>query len=243
MESSSTFRGRRILVVGGTSGIGLAVAQAFHAAGGIVEVTGLTAEEVAHCRSQHPHLLVSQLDVSQDADVMKLVGGLSALDVLVNCAGMILRQGEEFDPVKFQRVVDVNLTGTMRMCAACRPLLAANRGAIMNIASMLSFFGSGYAPAYSSSKGGIAQLTKSLAIAWAKEGIRVNAVAPGWIETSLTQPLTADPSRRQAIVDRTPLGRWGQPDDVSGAVLFLCSAQAAFITGAILPVDGGYSIM
>ncbi len=243
MENSHEFHDRRMLIVGGTSGIGLAIAQAFHAAGGTVEVTGLTAEEVDYCRSQYPQLSVTQLDVSQEADVAKLVGGLSALDVLVNCAGMILRHGDEFDPAKFQRVVDVNLTGSMRMCAACRPLLTANRGSIVNIASMLSFFGSGHAPAYSSSKGGIAQLTKSLAIAWAKEGIRVNAVAPGWIETSLTQPLTADPSRRQAIVDRTPLGRWGQPDDVSGAVLFLCSAQAAFITGVILPVDGGYSIM
>jgi NAD(P)-dependent dehydrogenase (short-subunit alcohol dehydrogenase family) len=107
---------------------------------------------------------------------------------------------------------------------------------------MLTFFGSGFVPAYSASKGGIAQLTKSLAIAWAGKGIRVNAIAPGWIETAMTQPLVEDAARRQAILERTPLGRWGQPEDIAGAALFLCSPAAAFITGTILPVDGGYSI-
>src|SRR5690349_18173402 len=130
----------------------------------------------------------------------------------------------------------------MRVCAAARPLLAASRGAIVNTASMLSFFGSGYAPAYSASKGGVAQLTKSLAIAWAPQGVRVNAIAPGWIETPLTAPLIADAAKRDAITARTPLGRWGRPADVTGAALFLASPAAAFITGVILPVDGGYSI-
>jgi NAD(P)-dependent dehydrogenase (short-subunit alcohol dehydrogenase family) len=113
---------------------------------------------------------------------------------------------------------------------------------VVNIASMLSFFGSGYAPAYSASKGGIVQLTKSLAIAWAPHGVRVNAIAPGWIETPLTAPLLADAAKRDAITARTPLGRWGKPADVAGAALFLASPAAAFITGAVLPVDGGYSV-
>jgi 2-dehydro-3-deoxy-D-gluconate 5-dehydrogenase len=130
----------------------------------------------------------------------------------------------------------------MRVCAAARPLLAKTRGCVINIASMLSFFGSGFVPAYSASKGGIVQLTKSLAIAWAADGIRVNAIAPGWIETAMTAPLVADPARRDAITARTPLARWGQPADVAGAALFLASPAAAFITGVILPVDGGYSI-
>jgi NAD(P)-dependent dehydrogenase (short-subunit alcohol dehydrogenase family) len=160
----------------------------------------------------------------------------------VNSAGTILRGGQEHDPLEFAKVIDVNLTGTMRMCAACRALLVASRGCVLNIASMLSFFGSGQVPAYSSSKGGIAQLTKSLAIAWAADGVRVNAIAPGWIETALTQPLVADRQRYAEIISRTPLGRWGQPEDMAGAARFLCSPAAAFITGVILPVDGGYSI-
>jgi NAD(P)-dependent dehydrogenase (short-subunit alcohol dehydrogenase family) len=107
---------------------------------------------------------------------------------------------------------------------------------------MLSFFGSGFVPAYSASKGGVAQLTKSLAIAWAPRGVRVNAIAPGWIRTPLTAPLVADDVRSQAILDRTPLGRWGEPEDVAGAALFLASPAASFVTGATLPVDGGYLI-
>jgi NAD(P)-dependent dehydrogenase (short-subunit alcohol dehydrogenase family) len=136
----------------------------------------------------------------------------------------------------------LNLVGVMRLCTACRPLLARQGGSIVNIASMLSFFGGGLVPAYSASKGGIAQLTKSLAIAWAAEGIRVNAIAPGWIATPLTQGLQDDPARSQAILDRTPMKRWGTPADLAGSVIFLCSPAAAFVTGVILPVDGGYLI-
>jgi NAD(P)-dependent dehydrogenase (short-subunit alcohol dehydrogenase family) len=112
----------------------------------------------------------------------------------------------------------------------------------VNTASMLSFFGGGLVPGYSASKGGVAQLTKSLAIAYASEGIRVNAIAPGWVDTSLTKPLRDDPARNAAILARTPLGRWAAPDDIAGAVVFLCSPAARFITGAVLPVDGGYLV-
>src|SRR5690348_15611177 len=130
----------------------------------------------------------------------------------------------------------------MRLATAARPLLARQGGTIVNTASMLSFFGGGLVPGYSASKGGVAQLTKSLAIAYAADGIRVNAVAPGWIATPLTEALQHDPARAGPILARTPMGRWGTPDDVAGPVLFLASAAAAFVTGVVLPVDGGYLI-
>src|SRR4029078_4381743 len=132
----------------------------------------------------------------------------------------------------FAEVVDINLTGMMRVCAAARPRLAASGGGtITNTASMLSFFGGGLVPAYAASKGGVAQLTKSLAIAYAPDGIRVNAVAPGWIATPLTGPLRHDPARHDPILARTPLGRWGEPEEVAAAVIFLASPLAGFITG------------
>jgi NAD(P)-dependent dehydrogenase (short-subunit alcohol dehydrogenase family) len=236
-------RSRQALVTGGTSGIGQAISIALAAEGCRVLATGLTPAEVNRFRvSTTDPIDAVTLDVSDPVDVERVVGGLASLDVLVNCAGTIRRGGAEHHPFVFAEVVNVNLNGTMRACAAALPLLELSRGCVLNIASMLSFFGSGFVPGYSASKGGIAQLTKSLAIAWADRGIRVNAIAPGWIETAMTQPLVEDVARRQAILDRTPLGRWGKPEDVAGAALFLCSPAAAFITGAILPVDGGYSI-
>src|SRR5690606_10302868 len=139
-------------------------------------------------------------------------------------------------------VVDINLTGSMRVCAAARPRLAEARGTIVNTASMLSFFGGGLVPGYSASKGGVAQLTKSLAIAYAADGIRVNAIAPGWIATPLTSAIRANTDRNQAIVGRTPLGRWGDPSELAGGVLYLSSPLATYVTGSVLVIDGGYLI-
>jgi NAD(P)-dependent dehydrogenase (short-subunit alcohol dehydrogenase family) len=236
------FKDAEVLIVGGTSGIGAAIARAFLAAGARVTATGATAAEVdaAGVSEAMRGITFAPLDVTQGAAVDALLARWDGLDAVINCAGIIRRGGAELDPVTFAQVVDVNLTGTMRVCAAARPKLAARRGAIVNTASMLSFFGRAYAPGYSASKGGVMQLTKSLAISYAADGIRVNAVAPGWITTAITDALRADPVQSAAILSRTPLGRWGEPEDIAGPVLFLCSPAAAFVTGVVLPVDGGY---
>jgi NAD(P)-dependent dehydrogenase (short-subunit alcohol dehydrogenase family) len=234
---------KQALITGGARGIGFAIAEALLKAGYSVTVTGLTPDEV-DAVPVRDGLRAVPLDVTDDASVAACIGGLARdfgrLDVLVNCAGMILREGREFTIEGFQRVIDVNLTGTMRMCMAAKPLLDAQGGVIVNTASLWSFFGGPLTPAYTASKGAVAQLTKSLAVAWAPD-IRVNAVAPGWIETDLTRAAQDDSERSAAIVGRTPMGRWGRPDDIGGAVAFLCSDAARFITGMIMPIDGGYT--
>jgi len=219
------FTGKSVVVSGGTSGIGAAIAQAFVDAGATVAALGLE----------------TGLDVTNPATIDSALQPIRQIDILVNAAGVIRRQ-QEHEPEVFAQVIDINLNGAMRLCVACHDRLRESGGCIINVASMLSFFGSGPAPAYSASKGGIAQLTKSLAIRWAPDHIRVNAIAPGWIETPLTAPLREDPARRDAILARTPLGRWGLPADVTGPALFLASPAASFMTGTILPVDGGYLI-
>lgn len=227
------------IVTGGTRGIGAGIAGALAVAGYYVVATGLTPDEV-DAFPESERISPRQLDVTDERSVASLVDGLPQLQALVNCAGTILRDGAEYRIDGFRKVLEVNLVGTMRMCLAARPLLARSRGSVVNLASMLSFFGGPGVPAYAASKGGIVQLTKSLAGAWATDGIRVNAVAPGWIDTELTRPLVEDPERSRGILSRTPMQRWGLPEDLGGAVVFLCSEAAGFITGATLPVDGGY---
>ncbi len=218
------------LITGAAGGIGSALLLAFRRAG--YETIGVDCV---------PSEGVAPVDVTDAAAVAACAATIDALTVLVNAAG-VLRLHSEYDPAEFARVVDINLTGTMRMALACRPALARARGSIVNIASMHAIFGAPLSPAYAASKAGIVQLTKSLAVAWADDGIRVNAIAPGWIETPMTVPARSDAARNRAILDRTPLRRWGTPDDIAGPALFLAGEGARFITGAVLPVDGGYSV-
>jgi NAD(P)-dependent dehydrogenase (short-subunit alcohol dehydrogenase family) len=218
------------VLTGAAGGIGAALLSAFRDAG--YQTIGV---------DRAPAEGVTSLDVTDTAAVGAFAANLDALDVLINAAG-VLRLRQEYDPTEFAGVVDINLTGTMRMAVACRPALAKARGSIVNIASMHAIFGAPLSPAYAASKAGVVQLTKSLAVAWAEDGIRVNAIAPGWIETAMTVPARSDAARNRAILERTPLGRWGTPDDIVGPALFLASDAARFITGAVLPVDGGYSV-
>lgn len=235
------FSNKVVLLTGGTSGIGLGIANAFANQGARVIATGATREEVDQAKSMNSKIDFKQLNVSTSENVQDFFENIDTLDVLINCAGIIKRELEH-DPEVFQEVINVNLNGTMRACSAARDFLKETNGSIINIASMLTFFGGGLVPAYSASKGGIAQLTKSLAIAYASDQIRVNAIAPGWIKTPLTKALQQDENRANAILSRTPMNRWGEPEDLAGPAMFLASDDAKFVTGSIIPVDGGYMI-
>ena len=219
------------LITGAAGGMASALAAGFRTAGYDVVAVDRAASDG-----------VEALDVTDGAAVIAFAARFQTLNVLVNAAGVLMRHAE-YEPETFARVLDINLTGGLRLATALKPALAAAKGCIINVGSMYSFFGAPHAPAYAASKGGVAQLTKSLAVAWAKDGIRVNAVAPGWIVTPMTENARGDEARNRAIVERTPMGRWGTPDDVLGPMLFLASDAARFVTGVVLPVDGGYSVM
>ena len=232
---------KQALVTGGTRGIGAGVSRSLASAGWNVIAASVSQGEIDEFAPQDG-IRTQLLDVTDQGSVDAVFSDLTRLDALVNCAGILVR-GEEYDIDVFASVLDVNLTGTMRCCLAAHPLLAKSGGTIMNTASMLSTFGGPLVPAYSASKGGVAQLTKALAGQWAEDGVRVNAIAPGWIETEMTQGLRDNPERTAGIMARTPMKRWGKPEEVGALVQWLLSENASYVTGSVYPVDGGYLAM
>lgn len=222
------------VITGGTSGIGAATAAILRREGWEVVVTGYTPEEVAATPGAH------RLDVRDGEAVTAFFAGFDRLDGLVNAAGMSGLPHDQTDPEWFSVILDTNLTGTMRCCKAAHPALEAAGGSIVNLASILGFVSGIGAPAYSASKAGVVNLTRALGAMWAEDGVRVNAVAPGYIETPMTAPIRAMNERVDRVMKRTHLGRFGQPEEIGEMIAFLLSDKAAFITGSTHQVDGGY---
>jgi NAD(P)-dependent dehydrogenase (short-subunit alcohol dehydrogenase family) len=237
------FAGKRVLVSGATSGIGLAIAQGFARLGAEVTATGTSAAKLEGIRKDAANkgIRFDTLDVRDKAAVEAFVGKLPGLDVLVNAQG-IARPDAEWEEDTYLDVIDVNLNSAMRLARAAKPLLAQSKGAIINIASMLSYLADDSVPAYGASKTGIMGLTRALAHKYGPEGIRVNAIAPGYHKTNMTKGLWSDPGPAEAIARKAALKRWGTTDDLVGTAIFLASPAALFVTATTLPVDGGYVV-
>jgi len=245
-------QGRVAVVTGGNGGIGLGMARGLAQAGAAVAIAGRNVTKAQAAATELAQLgvktAVLEVDVAEEAQCRKMVADtvtrLGRLDILVNNAGINIRKvPHELSLAEWRQVIDVNLTSIFTCSHAAYGVMRdAGGGKIINIGSMLSIFGAPFAPAYGASKGGVVQLTKSLATAWAKDNIQVNAVLPGWIDTELTQRARDEVSGLNSLVlMRTPAKRWGVPDDLSGVAVFLAAPASDFVTGTAIAVDGGYS--
>ncbi len=241
MHEALNYSGWAVLVTGGSNGIGHAIARSFLDAGAEVSITGTRLAKTDYDTDLSP-FTYRQVQMEDRLSVESLIAATDRVDVLVNNAGTIVDLPEGLTPEGFERNINVNLNAVFRLCRGFHGHLKSRPGSIINIASMYSYFGSPWGPAYGASKSAVVNLTKSLAALYAEDGIRVNAIAPGWIETNLTAVTRTRKKRNQAIMERTPVARWGVPKEVAGTALYLASTElASYVTGATIPVDGGYS--
>ena len=232
--------GFHAVVIGGAGDIGAAISNQFLDLGATVTATAANDADLARSLLK-PRAGLALGDARRHGRRRRegLAQAHQRVDALVNCAGILARD-KEYEIETFIKVLDVNLTGTFRTCMAFHPLLADSKGSVVNIASMNATLALPRIPAYCASKGGVVMLTKALALAWAEQGIRVNAVAPGYIETAINAAGRTDRAHYQRIADRTAFKRWGQPEDIAGAVAFLCMPASQYATGTVVAVDGGF---
>ena len=244
--------GKVAVVTGGNGGIGLGIAMGLAGAGANIVIAARSVEKTAQALEDIRALGVEAqgitVDVTQEPAIQRIVTStidhMGRLDILVNNSGIAVRaQPQELTAAQWDSVVDVNLRAAfLASKAAYAQMVKAGGGKVINVGSMYSIFGSDWGAPYAASKGGLVQLTKSLAVAWAKDNIQVNAVLPGWIVTDLTRGIQdADPNRYDNISRRIPTGRWGEPSELAGAAVFLASTASDYVTGATLAIDGGYS--
>jgi len=242
-------QGKTALVTGGNGGIGLGMAKGLARAGAAVAIAGRDEKKNAAAVKELGAGAISiKVDLKDEkacrAAVDRAADKLGRLDILVNNAGVNVRkQPQEYTLEEWRLVLDTNLTSAFVATQAAYPhFKRAGRGKVVNIGSMMSIFGASFVAPYGASKGGIVQLTRALACAWAKDNIQVNAVLPGWIDTALTRRAREDvPGLHDRVLARTPAGRWGTPDDLAGIAVFLASGASDFVTGVAIPVDGGYA--
>ena len=247
-------RGKVAIVTGGNGGLGLGMALGLAGAGANIVIAARNAGKTAQALPRLEALGVQarglKVDVAEESNIERMVAqtveGFGRVDILVNNAGVGLRkQPQELTAEEWDRVVDVNLRAVfLASREVYAHMKAQGGGKIINIGSMFSLFGSDWVAPYSASRGGVVQLTKSLAVAWARDNIQVNAILPGWFITDMTADISArDPARHELISRRIPTGRWGEPEEMRGPAVFLASPASDYVTGAVLSVDGGYSVM